>query len=82
MLTVDLTSPLIKAVTGDKVPNDDGTVSVRCPDGYLSVDSDGKISFQPEIGSDEKFQLTGTALIATNTYKGTKVWMIPCAETP
>ncbi len=81
MLTIDLTTPLIRAVTGEKVVNDDGTVSVKCPDGYLSIDSAGAISFKPDIGSDEKFQLSGSALIATNTFDGVKTWMLPCAET-
>lgn len=80
MLTVDLTTPLLRGVSGDKVDNDDGTVSVKCPDGYLSIDSSGAISFKPEIGSDEKFAFSGSALIATNTFDGVKTWIVPCVE--
>ena len=80
MLTVDLTHPLIKGVTGEKVLNGDGTVSVKCPEGYLSVDSNGNILFQPSIGDDEKFKLSGNALIATNKFHGVKTWLLPVAE--
>ena len=80
MLTVDLTTPLIRGVSGDKVANDDGTVSVKCPDGYLSIDSTGAISFKPDNGPDERFQFTGSALVATNTFDGVKTWIVPCVE--
>lgn len=81
MLTVDLTTPLIKAVTGEKVSHEDGTISVKCPKGYLSIDSEGEISFKPDIGPDEKFHLSGSALVVTNTFGGVKTWILPCVET-
>lgn len=80
MVTIDLTTPLIKGVTGEKVQNADGSVSVKCPEGYLSVDSTGAIKFAPSIAQDEQFRDAGTALIATNTFSGVHVWIIPYAE--
>ena len=88
MLTVDMTSPLINAMSGENIDNGDGTISVQMPPEqpggaprYLSIDSTGAIKFATSIGPDEKFKFSGSALVATNTYEGTKVWMLPCVET-
>lgn len=78
---VDVTPPLTKAASGEKIDNDDGTISIKTDQGYLSVDSTGTVKFQPSIGNDEKFRDAGDALIAINTFDGYKAWILPCRET-
>jgi hypothetical protein len=78
---VDVTKPLIDAVQGDEVQNDDGSVSVKCAAGYLSVDAFGTVSFKPEINGDEKFTKVGDCLVSINTFSGTKIKLLPFRET-
>lgn len=80
MMYVDISQPLIDGVEGDRVTNDNGTVSVKTAQGYLSVDSGGQLHYAPAIGPDEQFVDTNGVLVSINTFAGTKIKLLPYRE--
>ena len=74
-MVVDTSAPILGA-DGEVITNGDGTISLKCEQGYLSLDSGGNWNFAPSIGPDECFYLGANgALVSVNVYAGRAVRM-------